>query len=116
MKLFEEFAGVTMAEDPVGRQIVCRMHEMRLCGGCFSSAADSRFSVADDAVLKINKAGLKQRSERENDRGRVTTGIGHQASASYGIAMKLRTAVNSLGLQRSGEFRVGVFQTIDFAA
>src|ERR1700677_3195049 len=88
---------------------------MRLGGSRFSCTADSRLRVADDVVLKIDKTGLKQRGQRENDRGRVAAGISYQACASYGVAMKLGTAVDSLGLQRSGEFGVDILQTIDLA-
>ncbi len=76
MKLFEEFAGVSMAEDRVGGEIVRGVHEVGGAGGSsFSGAADSGFGVADDAVVDIGEAGLKERGECEDDRGRVAAGL-----------------------------------------
>jgi len=39
VELFEEFAGVAMAEDGVGGEIVGGVHEVRDCGCRFSGAA-----------------------------------------------------------------------------
>src|ERR1700677_4203515 len=86
---------------------------MGLCCRCFSGAAYSRFRVADDAVVDVDKTGLKQRCKRENDRGCVATWVGYQASASYCVTMQFGAAVDSLCLQGCGKLRVSVFQAID---
>jgi len=41
MKLLEQLAGMAMAEDIIGGKVVGGVHEVGLCGGCFSGSADA---------------------------------------------------------------------------
>ena len=61
MELLEQLAGVAVAEDRVGGEIVGGVHEVGLRGRGFACAADSGFGVADDAVVEIDHAGLDER-------------------------------------------------------
>ena len=54
VKLLEQLAGVAVAEDRVGREIVGGVHEVGFGRGCFACAADSGLGVADDAVVEID--------------------------------------------------------------
>ena len=67
MELFQQLAGMTMAEDGICGEIVGGVHEMSLrrCG--FSGSADSRLRIADDSVVQIDQPSLNQRSESEDD-------------------------------------------------
>ena len=60
MELLEQLAGVAMAEDRVGGEIVGGIHEVGLGGRCFAGSADSGLCVADDAVVEIDQTGLQQ--------------------------------------------------------
>ena len=62
MELLQQLAGVAMAEDGVGGEIVGGVHEVGLGGGGFAGAADSGLGVADDAVVEIDQAGLNERA------------------------------------------------------
>ena len=63
VQLLQQLAGVAMAEDPIGGEIVCRVHEMRLRGGLLARAGDAGLGVADDAAIEVNPAGGNQRLE-----------------------------------------------------
>ncbi len=113
MKLFEQFAGVTMTKDGVGGEIVGGMHEVRLCRCGFSGSAHTGLRIADDSVFNVDEASLKQRREREDDRGRVASGVGNQTGVPDLVAMQFRTSVDRFRLQLGGEFRVGILQPVD---
>ncbi len=63
MELFEQLAGVAMAEDGVCGEVVGGVHEMSVRGWSFAGSADSGLGIADDAVLDIDEARLNQRRE-----------------------------------------------------
>ena len=53
VKLLEELAGVAMAVDGVGGEVVSGVHEVSLGGGGLAGSADAGLGVADDAVVYI---------------------------------------------------------------
>ena len=50
VELLEELAGVAMAEDGVGGEVVGRVHEVGVGGGRFARAGDAGLGVGDDAA------------------------------------------------------------------
>jgi len=115
VQLLQQLAGVAMAEDRVGREVVGCVHEVSFGGGCFACAADSGFRIADDAVIEVDYASLNQWGKREDDRGRVTAGIGYDAGVADLVAMEFGAAVDGFRLKLRSMFRVGVFEFVDFA-
>ena len=79
VELLEQLAGVAVAEDGVGGEVVGRVHEVRLGGGSFARAADAGLRVGDDAVVEVEQAGADERREREDDGGGVAAGVGDEA-------------------------------------
>ena len=114
-KLLEQLAGVAMAEDGVGGEVVGRIHEVGLVGGFFAGSADAAFRVADDAVIEIDDAGAEEWGEREDDGRGVTAGVGDQAGRGDPLAMELGRAEDGFGLKLGGEGRVGVDELVDGA-
>src|ERR1700761_2286483 len=88
VKLLEQLAGVPVTEDRIGREIVGRIHEVGFGCGCFACAADSGLGVADDAVVKVDEAGLSERSQREDDRGGIASGVSNEACVADLVAMQ----------------------------
>src|ERR1700722_19819036 len=115
MKLFEQFSGVTMAEDSVGRQVVCRVHKVGVGGRGFSGSTYSGLGVPDNAVVDIDESGLKQRREREDDRGRIAARVGDQTGFADRVAVQLRAPVDCLCLQPGCRFGTYVLQMVDGA-
>ena len=115
MELFEQLAGVAMAEDGVGGEIVGGVHEVGLRGGRFACAADAGFGVADDAVVEVDEMSLEQRSEREDDAGGVAAGVGNKARGGDLRAVEFGRAVDGFGLQFRGGGGIGVVEVIDGA-
>jgi hypothetical protein len=115
MKLLEHLAGVTVAEDGVGGEVVGGVHEVGVGGGGFAGSADAGLGVADDAVVEVDEAGLEERSEGEDDGGCVAAGVGDEARGADLVAMQLGAAVDGLGLQHGGLLRVGVVKFVDGA-
>ena len=99
VELLEQLAGVAVAEDRVGGEIVGGIHEVGLGGGRLAGAADAGFGVADDAVVEIDEAGAEERGEREDDGGGVAAGIGDEAGRGDLVAMQLGGAVDGFGLE-----------------
>src|SRR5665213_2725223 len=99
MELFEQLAGVAMAEDRIRGEVIGSGHEVGLrCGG-LSCSADSGFCIADDPMIEVDYASLQQGCEREDDRGRVAAGVGHEPGSPDGVAVQLRATVDCLRLQ-----------------
>ncbi len=115
VELLEQLAGVAVAENGVGREVVRRVHEVRLGGGRLACAADSGLGVADDAVIEIDDAGLNERSQREDDRGRVAARVGHQPGFADFVAVKLGATIDGFGLKLRGVIRVCVLELVDLA-
>jgi hypothetical protein len=115
MQLLEKFAGVAMAEDGVGGEIVGGVHEVRVCRGGFAGSTDSGLCVADDAMGHVHQACLKQGREREDDGGGVAAGVGDEACAGNLVAVELGRSIDCLGLQRGGEIWICVVQLINGA-
>ncbi len=63
--LLQQLAGVAMAEYAVRREIVGRIHVVRLCGRCLARAAHAALCVGDDAMGQVNKPRGNQRLERQ---------------------------------------------------
>ncbi len=61
------------------------------------------FRVADNSAFKIDQSCLKQRSQSEDDGGRVASGVGHQARLPDRVPVQFGATVDGLGLQCSGE-------------
>src|SRR5271154_3471070 len=108
IELFQQFASVAMSEDSIRREIVGRMHEMRVRRRCLSSSAYAGFRIADDAMLHIDETRLNQRRQREDDRSRITSRVGNKTSLSDLIAVQFGATVDCLGLKRAGMFGVGI--------
>ena len=87
-----------MAEDVVRREIVGRVHEVRLLGRLLARAADSAFGVADDAVIEVDQTGAQQRREREDDRSRVAAWVRDEASVGDLGAMQFGAAEDGFRL------------------
>jgi len=115
MELFEQFAGVAMAEDGVDGEVVGRVHEVSVCGRGFSGSADSGFCVADDAVGNIHETSLKQWREREDDGGSVAAGVGDEARVGDLVTVEFGTSVDCLGLKDGRVLGVCVVQVVDGA-
>ena len=115
VKLLEQLAGVAMAEDGVGGEIVGRVHEVGLGGGGFAGAADSGLGVADDAVVEIDEAGLNEGSQGEDDGGGVAAGVGDEACVGDLVAVEFGAAVDGFGLEVGGVLGVGVVEFVDGA-
>src|SRR5258705_3663697 len=94
MELFEQFAGVSMSEDRVCGEIVSRMHEVGLRRRSFSSSAYAGFCIADNAMIDIDQASLKQGRKCEDDRGGIASGVGNEVGLADLVAMKFRTSVD----------------------
>src|ERR1700722_5724933 len=94
VKLLEQFAGVAVAEDRVGGEIVGGVHEVGFGRGRFACATDSGLGIADDAVVEIDEAGLNEGSQGEDDRGGVASGVGYEACAADLVAVQFGTAVD----------------------
>ena len=66
--LLQQFAGVAMAEDAVRREIVRRIHEMRLRRRRLARAAHAALGIRNNAMRNINKACCKSgRTARMTD-------------------------------------------------
>src|SRR5271156_5187693 len=115
MELLEHLAGVTMAEDRVGGEIVGGVHEVSAGSGRFAGSADSGFGVADDAVVHVDYAGLDEWGESEDDGGGVAAGIGYEARVADFVAVEFGTAVVGFGLKLRGLDGVGVVELVDGA-
>ncbi len=115
LKLLEELAGVAVAEDGVGGEVVGRVHEVRGGGGRFARAGDAGFGVGDDAVVEIDDVGADERSEREDDGGGVAAGVGDEAGGFDLGGVELGRAVDGFGLELRGAVRVGVVELVDGA-
>ena len=113
--LLQQFAGVAMREDAVGRKIVGRIHEVRLRRRRLSRAAHAALGVGNDAVFQIDEPRRDQRLQRQNDRGGVAAGIGNQLRARNLLAMQLRHSVNGLRLRCRGQLRSFVLKAINCA-
>src|SRR5271170_6318166 len=113
VKLFEQFAGVAVAEDRIGGKVVGGVHEVSFGGGCFAGATDSGLGVTDDAVIEVDEASLNEGSQGEDDRGRIASGIGYETGCADLVAVQLWAAVNGFGLQEGGVLGVGVFELVD---
>ncbi len=115
VELLEQLAGVAMAEDGVGGEVVGGVHKVGLGGGGFACSADAGFGVADDAVVYIDEAGLEQGSEGEDVRGRVAAGVCDEASVFDLVAVEFGAAVDGLCLELGGEVGIGVLELVDAA-
>ena len=115
IELLEHLAGVTMAEDRVGGEIVGGVHEVRVGGWGLAGSADSRFGVADDAVVDVDHAGLEERGEGEDDGGGVAAGVGYEAGVADFVAMELGAAVYGFGLELCCVGGIGVLEFVDGA-
>src|ERR1700760_3629666 len=102
-----------MSEDCICREIVGGVHEVGVGRRGLTSTAYSRFGVADDSVLHVDQASLKQRREGENDRGGVAAGVGNQTCLPDLVPVKLRASVDSFCLQSGGVLRVCILQMVD---
>ncbi len=65
--LLQQFAGVPVREDAVGRKIVGSGHKMRLHRGSLTSAAHAALGVGNNAVTEIDKSSGNQRLQRRQD-------------------------------------------------
>lgn len=115
LKLLEELAGVAVAEDGVGGEVVGRMHEVRGGGGRFAGAGDAGFGVGDDAVGEVDDVGAHEWSEREDDGGGVAAGVRDEAGVADGRRVELGRAVDGFGLEFGGAVGVGVVELVDGA-
>ena len=113
--LLQKLARVAMRKDAIGREIVCRVHEVRLGGGRLARAAHTAFRVGNDAVFQIHQPRGHQRLERQNDGSCVTAGISNKARAGNLCAMQLRHAIDSLRLSGHSLLRAFVLEGIDRA-
>ena len=112
MELFEQFPRVAVAEDGVSREIIGGMHEVGLCRRRFSGSTHSGLCVADDTVIDIDQARLKQRCKCEDDRGGIATGVGNEAGLPDLAAMQFGTSIDCFCLQFRGSFWIYVRQTV----
>ena len=97
--LFEQFAGVTMSENCIGREIIRCIHKVSLRSCCLASPTNARLRIADNSVFKIDQSCLKQWSQTEDDGRCIASRIGHKARVSNRVPMQFRTTVDGLGLQ-----------------
>src|ERR1700722_4864810 len=81
--------------------------------GCFARAADSGLGVADDAVVEIDETGLNERSQREDGRGGIASGVGDEACIADFVAMQFWATVDGFGLEDGGALGVGIFELVD---
>lgn len=115
VKLLEQLAGVAVAEDRVGGEVVSGVHEVGFGRRCFACATDSGLGVADNAVVEVNEAGLNEGSQGEDDRGAVAAGVGYEACGFDLVAMQFGAAVDGLGLEEGSVLGVGVFELVDLS-
>ena len=112
-ELFEQLAGVAMAEDGVRREVVGGVHEVGFGGRRLACAGDATLGVADDAVVDVDEACAKDWGEREEDGGGVAAGVGDETCVGDGFAVEFGTAVDGFLLDGRGCGGVGVVQFVD---
>ncbi len=115
VQLFEQFAGVAVAEDGVRGKVVGGVHEVGGCCRGFACAGDAGFGVADDAAVEIGELGAEDGREREDDRRGVTAGVGDEARVADRRSVQLGRAVDGFGLGFVGGRGVGVLELVDGA-
>ena len=62
--LLQQFTGVAMRKNAIGREIIGCIHEMRFGGGRLARSAHAAFRIGHNAVLEIDDAGIHQGLER----------------------------------------------------
>ena len=102
VELLQELAGVAMAEDSVGREIVGGVHETVVGRESFARAGDAGFGVGDDADVEVDHIRAEQGSEREDDGGGVAAGVRDEIRCGDGRAVELGVAVDGGLLERVG--------------
>ncbi len=113
MKLFEQFARVTMSENGICREVIRCIHKVSFCRSCLASPANSRFRVADNSEFKIDQSCLKQRSESEDDGGRIASGVGNQTRYPNCVPVQFGTTVDSFDCSSAASLRIRILQPID---
>src|SRR5580692_10152801 len=115
MQLLEQFAGVAMAEDRVGGEVIGGVHEVSVCRWGFSGPANPGLCIADDAVGNVYQVRLNQGREREDDGGGVAAGIGDETSVGDLVPVEFRASVDCFGLKVSRVVWVCVVELIEGA-
>ncbi len=56
--LLEQFPGVPVTEHAVGREIICRLHEVSFGSGRFARTTHPALGISNNPRLRIQQTGL----------------------------------------------------------
>ncbi len=82
----------------IGRQPLARLAEQRVLLQAAARAGDARFRVDDD-VVHVDQFRLRDRNQRQQRRGRIAAGTGHQPRRGDLLAIEFGEAVDGFTLK-----------------
>jgi hypothetical protein len=75
--MLKNLRSVPMRKEPIGLEILIDFHEMEIAARFFTGAARAGLAIANNAGVRGESTGFRERAQGKNHAGSIATGIGN---------------------------------------